>query len=194
MKTTRTAGIMLATGLLALCLEAQAQIYKIVDKDGNVIYTDQAPADGTPPMELPELSVVKTEPIQPEDSTPAAGESEGAEPTLRELRRMYRDFRITQPVPEETFWGTSNSVVVGWGTGTPLQPDMRVRLLVDGEVQSETQDNMVALTLDRGAHVVQAELLDGRGRRLVSTQPVTFFLHQGSENFNRPRPQPKGGP
>ena len=104
------------------------------------------------------------------------------------------DFRITQPVPEETFWGTSNSVVVGWGTGTPLQPDMRVRLLVDGEVQSETQDNMVALTLDRGAHVVQAELLDGRGRRLVSTQPVTFFLHQGSENFNRPRPQPKGGP
>ncbi len=29
-----------------------AQVYKVVDKDGNVTYTDQPPADGSGPVEL----------------------------------------------------------------------------------------------------------------------------------------------
>ena len=36
-------------------------IYKIVDEDGNVTFTDQVPSDGTAPMALPELSVIKSD-------------------------------------------------------------------------------------------------------------------------------------
>jgi hypothetical protein len=169
---------------------AHAQIYKIVDKDGNVTYTDQAPADGSEPMDLPELQVVETEPVAP---LPSADSGASDEPTTRDLRRIYRDFKITRPQQEETFWGTGNQVVVSWGSDTALRPDMSVRLYLDGTPREVTRQSMMAMTLDRGEHTVFAELLDGRGRRIVSTPPVTFFVHQGSRLINPGGGSPANG-
>jgi hypothetical protein len=104
---------------------------------------------------------------------------------------MFQDFRITQPLPEETFWGTANTVVVSWGTSTPLLPNMSVRVYIDGQLQANTQDNMFAVTLDRGEHQVYAELLDDRGRRVVASPTVTFFVKQNAVGFNRPAAAPK---
>ena len=36
-----------------------AQVYKTVDENGNVVYTDQPPADGSRPIKLKELSVIE---------------------------------------------------------------------------------------------------------------------------------------
>lgn len=168
--------------LACFCLTAwgQVHIYKIVDENGNVTFTDQSPGDGTQPMVLPELSVVSIDPAeQPELATVETPEEE-AELTPRELRQMYRDFRITQPSPEETFWGTANTVVIAWGVSEPLQPGMKVQILVNGQAQPASGDNMMAITLDRGEHTASAVLLDARGRRVVTAESVRFFVHQQS--------------
>lgn len=180
---------------------ATAQIYKQVDDKGNVTYTDQAPLDGSAPIVLPELSVIEMDSL-PEPSTDsaavaaesAAGDTAASEPTPRELRRMYRDFRITRPVQEETFWGTENMVVVSWGSSTPLRNNMRVNLFVDGQQQPNPGNEMVALTLDRGEHQVYAELLDSRGRSVVASPVITFFVKQYSANFSQPGTAPDNGP
>ena len=167
--------------LACFCMTAYGQIYKVVDKDGNVTYTDQAPGDGSEPMKLPELSVVSTD-YEAEQATSEVDqvveEEEGAELTRRELRRLYRDFRISRPAPEETFWGTENTVVVGWESPEPLQEGMKVQFTIDGAKQPASQENMMALTLDRGAHTVSALLLDARGRPLATAETVTFYVHQ----------------
>ena len=167
-----------------------AQIYKQVDKDGNVTYTDQVPPDGSAPLQLPDLPVIETD-TPPEASVEGAAEtgdaqSREAEPTPRELRRMYRDFQITRPRQEETFWGTGNMVVVAWGSSQALQEGMSVALFVDGQRQQVGEENMVALTLDRGEHQTYAQLLDARGRRVVTTPTVTFFVKQYSAQFQQP--------
>jgi hypothetical protein len=171
-----------------------ADVWKIVDEDGNVSYTDQRPEDGSAPMKLPELSVIETD-YQPEKppGAGAAGEVESKEPTSGELRRLYRDFRITRPLPEESFWGTANAVMVTWGSKTAITPGMNVRLIVDGKAQSAPASGSIALTLDRGEHKVSAELRDSGNRRIVAAEPVTFFVKQNSANFNRPRPVPRRG-
>lgn len=188
-------GITLAT-LLLFTGSVSAQIYKIVDEHGNITYTDQAPPDGSEPMKLPELSVIDTD-YEPEEAAEAAeATEEGAESeelTPRDLRRLYRDFHISQPAPEETFWGTANSVVISWTSDAALQSGMKVRVYVDGAQQAETQSTTMALTLDRGEHTVYAELLDSRGRRLVTTPTVTFFVKQQAVGFNRPNPAPVSG-
>jgi len=178
--------------LTCFCLTAsghawgQVHIYKIVDENGNVTFTDQSPGDGTEPMVLPELSVVSTDPIvQPqvateENETP----EEEAELTPRELRQLYRDFRITQPASEETFWGTANTVVIAWGVSEPLQPGMKVQILVNGQAQPPSLENMLAVTLDRGEHTAGAVLLDARGRRVITAESVQFFVHQQSIQRN----------
>ncbi len=176
---------------------AVAQIYKVVDAQGNVTYTDQAPADGSAPMQLPELSVVDTDYVEqaPPSDTPAdaADPALPAELTPRELRKMYKDFSITRPVQDETFWGTANTVVVSWGSSAALQPNMRVRAYVDGTAQAETKDGMLALTLDRGEHTVYADLLGDRGKKIASTPKVTFYIKQQAVQANAPRPTPHGG-
>ena len=52
-----------------------AQVYKVVDEDGNVTFTDQAPADGSKPVELPPISVIEA----PKYETKAGGRAEGEE-------------------------------------------------------------------------------------------------------------------
>jgi hypothetical protein len=177
---------------------AMAEVYKVVDAEGNITYTDQAPADGSAPMVLPELSVIESDyeekAADAEAGTAAADATAPAELTPRQLRKMYKDFRITAPRQEETFWGTANTVVVSWGTSAALQPGMKVRLVVDGAEQAGKEDGMLALTLDRGEHTVSADLMDARGRKIVSTETVTFFIKQQTVDANAPTPTPKPKP
>jgi len=172
----------MAVFLLPVNATLAADIWKVVDKDGNVVYTDQAPKDGSAPMDLPELSIIETN-IQV-NQTPADGTKAGVEAlTSGEIRRLYRDFRIYRPLAGETFWGTANTVVVTWGSNTPLTPDLSVRLFVDGEVQLAPATGGVSLTLERGEHNVSAELRDASNRRILRTEPVRFFVKQNSANF-----------
>lgn len=171
---------------LPLAAAAEGEIYRVVDKDGNVTFTDQRPSDAAQPMDLPPLSVIESA-VEPPDSAPLAATSAGEEvraPTPRELRSQYRDFSITQPGQEETFWGTANTVVVAWSSSQPPLPDMSARLYVDGTPQDVPAAGNLSLTLDRGEHKVYAELLDARKRRIVTTETVTFFVQQASVNFN----------
>lgn len=170
--------------MLPLSVLAEGEIYRVVDKDGNVTFTDQRPSAEAQAMDLPELSVIETVDPPPADTGSAVEEIKP--PTPRELRRMYSDFRITQPRQEETFWGTGNTVVVAWGSSQPMLPDLSVRLYVDGQAEDVAGSGSVTLTLDRGEHTVYAELLDARNRRIVTTDTITFFVKQHSANFGGP--------
>lgn len=187
--------MMFVLAVLALPVSANAQneegqIYKHVDEKGNVTYTDQVPSDGSAPMVLPKLSVIH---MDAESQIPAGTSEKAATDTKasggltpRELRRMYRDFHITRPTQEETFWGTANMVVISWGSSNALQDGMSVKLFVDGKQQPTTGDNMAALKLDRGEHKVYAQLLDARGRNITASDTVTFYVKQYSANFKQP--------
>jgi len=185
----------MAALLLLFSVSAQSEVYKVIDDQGNVTYTDQVPADGSPPMQLPELSVIETDyaAATTGGDVVASDDETASEHTPRDLRRMYRDFHINRPAPEETIWGTDSPVVVGWGSATALLPDMSVRLFVNGQPQADTRDGMVALTLERGDYQIYAELLDARGRRVVLSPTVMFFLKQHSVGPNLPAPVPSGG-
>ena len=171
--------------LVSLPFVYAGDIYKVVDKDGNVTFTDQKPAAGAQPMDLPPLSVVETEkPPAPAVTAESGGGEDGDKPlTPREMRRLYKDFRIIQPQNEETFWGTANTVVVSWGTSQALTDDMRAVLYVNGQPQDVPGAGSVSLTLERGEHSVYVELRDGGNRRITTTETVTFFVKQHSANF-----------
>jgi len=184
--------ITLAFFLLPLAAFSQGEIYKIVDENGNVTFTDQRPATGAEPMDLPPLSIIETD-VQVPDTPAAAVDQEPKPPTSKELRKQFRDFSITQPQPEQTFWGTANTVVVSWGSSEAIPPEMSVMLYVDGAGQKAPVAGGVSLTLERGEHQVRAELRDERGRRIVTTETVTFFVKQHSQNFNRGVARPRNG-
>lgn len=178
-------GLSLIVFLVSLTMtltSTAAEIFRVVDEDGNVTFTDQPPGNGAEPMDLPELSVIGMQ-KQIDPNGPAVASAEEAEPTLKELRRMYRDFRITQPMDEQSFWGTANTVVVSWGSDTGLRDGMTAKLYVNGIPQDVSGSGSLSLQLDRGEHTVRAELFNGGRKPLVVSPTVTFFVKQAAVGF-----------
>jgi hypothetical protein len=184
--------------LLALaCGQAGAQVYKTVDEDGNVVYTDQAPKDGSEPMDLPPLSIVEA-PNYEATARPRADADEdedaGKELSLRQLRRRYEGFAIVSPENEQSLWNPQGLITLAWQAPHPLQEGMQVRASMDGEQIGLTSDRVIPITkLERGEHILEAVLVDARGRAIATADPVTFFIRQPSVIINRPAPAPSGG-
>ena len=173
--------------LVPQAVMAQGEIYKVVNPDGSVTFTDQKPSAGAEPVELAPLSVVETD-IQVPDPEAAAEEKE---PTTRDLRREFRDFKILQPQNEETFWGAGNMITISWGASQAIPQDLSVALYVDGRRQAGVSGGSHTMSFDRGEHQAYAVLMDGRNRRLITAPTVTFFVKQHSANFNRPVVSPR---
>jgi hypothetical protein len=181
-------GLILTLSLVLFALvtasQVNAQVYKVVDEDGNITYTDEPPTPGAQPMELPEISVIETDFVEPVDVSANDEEAEDPIRTLRQLRRDYGDFRILEPQPDQTYWGTGNMVVISWGSDIAYLDDMAVSVVVDGRTFDVESNGNLPVTLDRGEHQVYAILKDGEGRRIITSDVVTFHVKQASRLIN----------
>lgn len=177
----------LAGGLTASDAGAQKKIYKTVDENGNVVYTDRKPADNAQPMELPELSVV--DPVKIGDPSAIARDAGGK----AEGRQAVGDvpipgLRLVSPTPNETVQNTGYRLPVRVTLDGEMPPDTELAFLVDGEVRQTGQSP--SATLDevwRGEHSVQVQLRSADGRVLASTQTVPFMMRQHSARHPNPR-------
>ncbi|MDX1459741.1 MAG: DUF4124 domain-containing protein [Xanthomonadales bacterium] len=185
---------LLAATALVLAVPAKAQVYKIVDENGNVTYTDQAPGPDAKPVDLPGLSIISPQqrPETPRSLARDVPKEANEVSNLGELRRSYNDFAIVAPKPDESLWGTGNAVQVAWDTRYRLQAGMSVVIYLDGEAQPPTTSPVITFEqLDRGSHTVSAELYDRRNRKIATAEPVSFYIRQGSRLF--PTAQGQGG-
>ena len=187
--------ILLACLLTLTTSPLTAQVYKVVDEDGNVTFTDQRPAGGAEPVELKPISVIEA----PTFETPPEKAAEGTEGdevnqmSIRELRRAYRDFAIVSPQSEQSIYHPESAVAVVWRAGKQLQTGMQVTVSIDGNPLATTTESMVAAPeLDRGEHTVTAVLTDSRNRNIATAEPVTFFIQRPNIYTNRPRSGPGG--
>ena len=167
--------------LMISAMPVLAQVYKVVDKDGNVTYTDQPPADGSGPVELKPISVIEAPVYQ---TAPKTGDVEAdKEMSLSDLRRNYKDFAIVSPLQEESVWRPDGPFPVAWNTKYALQEGMQVTIFLDGKKHSTTNQQMVAMAnLDRGEHTLTAQLRDSQNRLIAEAAPVTFFIRQPGLN------------
>jgi hypothetical protein len=165
-----------------------AEVYKVIDEDGNVSYTDKPPGDGSKPIELQPISVVEA-PVYESKPKPAVEDEDGEPLSLRALRGMYRDFAIVAPQSEESIWHPDAPITVAWSTGTPLQTGMKANVSVDGKLQANTTDRVVPVAnLERGEHTVTAELTNERNQSVATANPIVFFVRRPGLNNNRGRP------
>lgn len=179
--------------LLLVALPLAAQVYKVVDKDGNVTYTDQAPLDGSKPVELRPISVIEAPTYEKAPETTKDGDAEGdKEMSLPYLRKNFKDFAIVSPQQEESVWRPDGPIPIAWNTQYALQEGMQVIIYIDGKRHTATTQQMIAVpNMDRGEHTVKAELRDARNRIIATAEPVVFFVRQPGL-YNRAVVNPNG--
>lgn len=184
--------ILLAFLLAITVTPLVAQVYKVVDKDGNVTFTDQPPEDGSKPIKLAPISVIETpEYVKPPEPAAAPDPTleEGAEKelSLKDARKIYRDFAIISPGQEESVWKPEGPIAVAWSTGAALKKGMEVTLFLDGKVHLTTTQPIIPLSgMDRGEHTIKAELRDSKNGLVATSETITFFVRQPTV-FNRAR-------
>ena len=181
--------LILATLVLAVVsTPLTAQVYKTVDKDGNVTYTDQPPSDGSKPIKLRPISVIEAPKyeVAPKADEESAADGEPKQMTLKYLRKNYRDFAIIAPQSEETIWNPEQGISVAWNVGYQLQAGMKVVVSVDGKQMAVSSDQVIPVAItDRGEHTVTAELQDAKNRRIATAEPVVFYIRQPGFSGNR---------
>lgn len=158
--------------LLALILGmgfAQAQsVYKWVDAQGNVHYTDH-PHAGAEKVQLP-----KTQTYAPPSMAdmPAAQPLPPVAPTAG-----YTQFAITAPGSQANLWYT-HEVTVSVSVSPELRSGDTITYRLDGQSIGPTRDTSVTFKdIPRGEHTAVATLNAANGAS-KSAGPVSFYVHQ----------------
>lgn len=199
-------GLLLALMLVlsSVSLELQAaQIYRHVDANGNVVFSDQ-PAGGskvklTPLSVVPstESSSVPRSPVRvaPSASSESSSRTRSA-PSVDVRFRGYTRFTIQSPANEETLpTGRAGNLAVRLGIEPQLRPEDKVRVTVDGAPSQSAMNSSVFMVpaLARGKHVIQAELLDASGRVRQTSEPRVIYVQRASVNLPRNPNNPANG-
>ena len=165
----------LAIGLLAAFTVQAAVIYRWVDADGVVHYSDQSSPGA-------EKIVTAT------SSGPAAqGARNATAPTAQAPQRSaggglnYAEFSITSPAPDQTFFG-DDVVAVHLNLNPSLRPNQSITWHLNGK-QLDFPPTSVSFSLprlDRGTYALAATITDQQTSESQTTNSVTFFVRQPS--------------
>lgn len=172
--------ILVAAGLL-LAGNVDAAVYKSVDEQGNVVYTDE-PAGNGEPIKLPPLSTVPPPKYKPSPASSAPSDVAGATPG-------YEELAIVAPTQDETIRDNTGSITVRVSIKPSLDKAAghRLQYYLDGQKHGEpsTSDQTLFPNVDRGAHTAEVAIVDASGKEVKRSADVRFYLHRQSTNFPR---------
>lgn len=156
----------------------QAEIYKTIDKDGNVVFTDSPEGKSAESVELKKGSTISLPPIKtsPTGSGSLEGDSSSA---------SYREFIIKQPSQNATIRGAGNFSVL-----TTISPQLKstdsLQLYINGKPYGRKQKGSLfnLKNIDRGTHNIEVKVLNSDGRVLNSSS-VTVHVHRSSARLDK---------
>ena len=153
--------------LLLIALPAQAEIYRSVDEDGNVIYSDQ---------ELPNSELIPT-PTDNAIPMPKPEAKPPAEDIAEQPASAYQSFSIASPANNAVIRDNAGNVTVSLSITPKLKAGDYIRLYVDNKLVMPrlASPGTQLSNLSRGSHSLKAELVSSSGQSLRTTS-VRFHL------------------
>jgi hypothetical protein len=192
--------IFLVLAGLALSLAAASQeIYRWVDKNGVVHYSDQP---GSPNAEL--IDVIEPNAYEAPDAPPPAPGRGNANEREDQDASPYASLSISSPAPDEVFFGADAVVNVAAELQGTLQPDHTVVFFLNGDRKEADGLTTEYSGLARGSYFLRVSIVDSSGKPVIMSQQVTFHVRQPSINSPQsptappkptpPKPVPKPTP
>jgi hypothetical protein len=158
-----------------------AQVYKSTAPDGTVIYSDQPTEDATP-VDIEPAPAVPALPRRRESAPsppPPAAESESSS-----AFQAYRSVQILSPTGDSVVRNNNGDVTLQVEVEPALQVEAGHRLAValDGTLLEGrfTGDRLTLNNVDRGTHQVAVMVVDGQGKVLIRSTPLSFHMKRHS--------------
>lgn len=169
-----TRAVLVLAGLLAAGLALAQGAYRWTDENGVVHYSD-VPREGAEYIDLTGYSRPTGARIGP------AAELPSEEPAVEPPAPIsYQRLEVASPSAEETLWNIEGVLNVRLALEPPLQPGHQVRVYFDGNPRTVSGTSFQIQEVWRGAHNLQAEVIDEDGRLLIRSQPSRFYVQQNT--------------
>lgn len=168
--------------LLILCLlltfhGAYAAVYKTVDKEGNVSYSD-SPDKSAEELDLPPVPVINISPSPHLNLTPKQEKKQG--------QWTYTQLTIKKPQSNATIRNNAGNISVALLIDPPLRESDTILLKSNGKEVGRGRSNTLAITqMNRGSHALQAIIINANGEILSSSETITFHLQRQSQLIKR---------
>lgn len=167
-------------GLLLICyviISNQVSaftVYKKVNKDGTVVYSDK-PFPGATKVNLPPINTRKTQPL------PAPVISE--KPPEREVASIA----ILSPNNGDSIRSNGGELTVTIGVTAPSDHNYKIQLLINDKPHGPAVVNntFTLKELDRGIIKIKAQLQGRRGKVLATSSETVVYMHKASINRAR---------
>lgn len=170
MKVSLMAGLI----ILYLPFTSVAQIYKSIEPDGSITYSDQAPTKEAQPIKLEPISTITAREVTPPTSTTKEQKKEDPQPKIN-----YSTFKITSPRNDSTIRENSGSITIQLDINPQLNTELghTISINLDGKQAAKGTFSQTTLNnIDRGTHTVSANIHNKQGKVIRSTATVSFHL------------------
>ncbi len=166
-----------------IVLPVAAEVYRTVDENGNVIFTDK-PSPGAVEVEIKEIKTVEPPaPETPAPETPATempSEEAGEQPSPEQSEFAgYTKLEITNPVNDTVVRDNAGNVTISVSLEPALNIDAgdQLVLYMDGaRASAGTVNTFNLLNVDRGTHSFSVAVVNEAGEELMRSAPVSFTL------------------
>lgn len=192
-KFTHWIQLVLLGSLLLLGLGVQAEMYKWVDEEGNVSYSDQPQHKDARKLDSFSDNTIPATRVPPR--------AQPAPPPSGEPETRYSLLQINSPEHDQAIRSNIGNISVSLMTQPALNVAQghSISLLLDNKLVSEniTTDQATLQNLDRGTHQLSAIIKNKQGKTLQQSDTITFHLHRHSilhprAGQNQAAPQPAG--
>lgn len=144
-----------------------AQIYKTVDKDGNVVYTDNPPNDQAEQVKLRDLNT-----LPPEDQRSPVSNNQSRDDAV-----THYDITIVSPKNEVVIPPGQRDLAVAISLSPSLNSDHLITYYIDGELIQETQSTSIVIQdPPRGGRTLTVEVINQQGDVLGTSKPITVNI------------------
>ncbi|KPQ28008.1 MAG: protein of unknown function containing DUF4124 domain [Marinobacter excellens HL-55] len=171
MKASRT----LAIGMLLLAsAAAHGEVYRHVDAQGNVTFSDE-PMQGGETIEVKPVTTItlpKPEAVSQTDQLLEDVERQGA---------AYESLTLAHPENDQAFHSGNGDVTFEVRSSPELRRGHRYEVTLDGQPVGQSSSGSITVNnIDRGTHSAGVHIVDENGIQVKSGQPVTFTIHRPS--------------
>ncbi len=165
--------------LTVLPLSAAAGVYKWVDEDGNIHYSDR-PVEQAEDVQFPGLFPAAKTPAPSNGSADAPLEE--SPPDAQGGGGAYTQLLVLEPEQNQTFRSDQGEVSIALLLEPALQPGHQFRFSLDGsDIPGQfTSTQMVIRQISRGTHTLQVKIVDAEGNPVAASNSVNFHMRKAS--------------
>lgn len=176
---------LLAFALLITTFFIHAEIYRGVDEDGNVFYSDkEQPNSKLIPTPSPN-TVTMPKPKPGAKQTPQTDQTKES---------AYSTFNIISPENDATIFNNAGNISINFSIEPPLNIENghQITVYVDGKAAAPASTELMiqAANVSRGKHTLSAKVTNAKGKQIITSNAITIHM----KRFSRKTPGSTPGP